>query len=126
MIGGGGEKVTLKTAAELGDVWDVWGASVETYRRKVDILKRYCNELGRRIEDIQLSWSGNIILAEDKRELKEKMQQYKRVNGIFCTYDECIEALQEYINLGCTQFIFVLRTFHREKEQFIERVASSF
>ena len=126
MIGGRGERFTLRTVAELGDGWDIWGASVETYRRKVNILKRYCEDLGRRIEDIQLSWSGNMILAENKRELKEKIGHYKAENGIFCTYDECIEALQEYINLGCTQFIFSLREFHKEKESFIEKIASSF
>jgi F420-dependent oxidoreductase-like protein len=126
MIGGGGERFTLRIAAELGDGWDIWGANPETYGRKVNLLNKYCDEFGRKMEEIQLSWSGNLILAENKRELKEKIGRYKAEKGIFCTYDECIEALQDYINLGCTQFIFSLGSFQKEKEHFSERIASSF
>jgi len=133
IIGGGGEKHTLKVAAELGDGWNIWDASLESYKRKVDILTRYCRELGRRIEDGELSWSGNLILAEDERELKRKIEKHKTQRGIIAwhggiiaTYDDCVERLQRYIDLGCTHFIFSLATFNEEKEAFINRIAPSF
>jgi len=133
IIGGGGEKYTLKASAELGDRWNIWNAPLEMYKRKVDILTRYCDELGRRIEDIEFSWSGNLIIAEDERELNRKIEKYKTQrgsiswhDGIIATYDECVEKLQRYIDLGCTHFIFPMATFNEEKEAFIDRIASSF
>lgn len=133
IIGGGGEKYTLKASAEFGDGWNIWNAPLEMYKRKVDILTRYCDELDRRIADIEFSWSGNLIIAEDERELNKKIEKYKtqrgsisRQDGIIATYDECVEKLQRYIDLGCTHFIFPMATFNEEKEAFIDRIASSF
>lgn len=126
IIGGGGEKYTLKTAAELGDGWNIWDAQHENYKRKVDILTRYCHEFDRRIEDLELSWSGNLILADDEKQLKRKIKKYKAQRGMAMTYDECLDRLQRYVDLSCTHFIFSLGTFNDEKETFIEKIASSF
>ena len=46
MIGGGGEKVTLKIAAKYADEWNVWG-NVETLVRKMSILDQHCEGLNR-------------------------------------------------------------------------------
>jgi len=126
MIGGGGEKYTLKIAAEIGNIWDRWGASIEEYTRKVHILHEYCDTLGRKIDDIELSWSGNFLIAENKIELNKKISTYSMERGIYCTYDNCIDVLQDYIDLGCKQFIFVISGFNDEKETFMEEIASSF
>ena len=126
MIGGGGEKYTLKVAAEIGDIWDVWGASIEEYRRKVNILHEYCDELGRKTDNIKLSWSGPFLIGKTKTHLNKKIRMYGTYNSILCTYDNCIEILQEYIDSGCTQFVFTLNNFNEEKETFMEEIASSF
>ncbi|MFX1574479.1 MAG: TIGR03560 family F420-dependent LLM class oxidoreductase [Promethearchaeota archaeon] len=126
MIGGGGEKYTLKIAAEIGNIWDRWGASIEEYRRKVNILHEYCEELGRKFDDIELSWSGPFLIEKDETQLNKKIRISGREKGIFCTYNNGIEILQEYVDLGCSQFIFTLDTFNEEKETFMEEIASSF
>ncbi|MHA2128127.1 MAG: TIGR03560 family F420-dependent LLM class oxidoreductase [Candidatus Hodarchaeales archaeon] len=126
MIGGGGEKYTLKVAAEIGNIWDRWGASIEEYKRKVDILQGYCDELGRKWDDLELSWSGPFLIGKDNQQLNKKIRQYGGEKGIWCTYDNCIKRLQEFIDLGCKQFIFVINGFNDEKETFTEEVASSF
>src|SRR6266404_1862062 len=46
MIGGGGEKVTLKIAARHADHWNVWGGP-ETLARKGAILDAHCRAAGR-------------------------------------------------------------------------------
>src|SRR5438034_992276 len=46
MIGGGGEKVTLKIAARHADHWNVWGGP-ETLARKGALLDGHCRALGR-------------------------------------------------------------------------------
>lgn len=126
MIGGGGEKYTLKIAAEIGDIWDRWGASIEEYRRKVNILQEHCDNIGRSMDDIELSWSGPFLIGKDKEQLNNKIRQYGGERGILCTYDNCINILQEFIDLGCQQFIFVVSGFNDEKETFMDEIASSF
>jgi F420-dependent oxidoreductase-like protein len=54
LVGGGGEKVTLRIAARFADEWNVWG-DVETLRRKMRILDVYCSEAGRDPRSIQRS-----------------------------------------------------------------------
>jgi len=126
MIGGGGEKYTLKVAAEIGDIWDRWGASIEEYTRKVQILQEHCDVLGRKIDDIELSWSGNFLIRKNKKDLNKIIGAFGTEKGISCTYDNCIDVLQEYVDLGCKQFIFVISGFNDEKETFIDEIASSF
>ncbi len=126
MIGGGGEKYTLKVAAEIGNIWDRWGASIEEYKRKVSILQEYCDNLGRKIDSLELSWSGPFLIGKDKKELSKKIRLYGRESGIFCTYNNCIGILQDFIDLGCRQFIFVISGFNDEKETFMDEIASSF
>ena len=126
MIGGGGEKYTLRIAAEIGNIWDRWGASIEEYTRKVRILQQHCDDLGRKMDDIELSWSGPFLIGKDKGELNKKIRLYGGESSIFCTYDNCIEVLQKYIDLGCQQFVFVISGFNDEKETFMDKIGSSF
>lgn len=46
MIGGGGEKVTLRLVAEFADMWNV-GCSPSQFREKNRILDEWCAKLGR-------------------------------------------------------------------------------
>jgi probable F420-dependent oxidoreductase len=46
LIGGGGEKVTLKLTAQHADLWNGFGPP-ENYQRKSQILDDWCRQLGR-------------------------------------------------------------------------------
>lgn len=46
LIGGGGEKVTLKLTAKYASLWNGFGPP-ENYKRKSEILDEWCRELGR-------------------------------------------------------------------------------
>lgn len=126
MIGGGGEKYTIRVAAEIANIWNVWGPSIEEYQRKVNILKGYCDEFGRKFDDIKLSWSGNILIGKDQKQLNKKISRYGTDINFQCTYESCIEILQEYIDAGCKEFIFSLYTFNEEKAKFMEEIVPSF
>ncbi len=55
VIGGGGEKLTLRIVATYADVWNFAGGSVEEFTRKVAILHQHCAEVGRDPAKIELS-----------------------------------------------------------------------
>lgn len=46
LIGGGGEKVTLKLTAQYADLWNGFGPP-DTFKRKNGILDQWCHEVGR-------------------------------------------------------------------------------
>lgn len=54
MIGGSGERKTLRTVARYADMWNAMG-SVEKMRHKADVLRRHCEEVGRDIDEIEFT-----------------------------------------------------------------------
>jgi alkanesulfonate monooxygenase SsuD/methylene tetrahydromethanopterin reductase-like flavin-dependent oxidoreductase (luciferase family) len=58
MIGGGGEKVTLRLTAEHADLWNSFGPP-ETWRHKNQVLNEWCDRLGRERSAIERTVSVN-------------------------------------------------------------------
>jgi len=54
LIGGGGEKVTLRIVAEHADIWHAFG-SVETFTHKSSVLDDWCGRVGRDPRTIERS-----------------------------------------------------------------------
>jgi probable F420-dependent oxidoreductase len=54
LIGGGGEKKTLKIVAKHADIWHSFSDS-ETLKRKLGILAEHCKHVGRNINEIEIS-----------------------------------------------------------------------
>ncbi len=54
LIGGGGEKVTLKIVARHADIWHGFG-DVATIRHKSEVLARHCADIGRDPTEIERS-----------------------------------------------------------------------
>ena len=79
-VGGGGEKNTLKVTAKYADRYD-WGflPSVDEYKRKLEVLENHCRPIGRDFGEIERScWpSGQVLIAKDQDELKEKISRLK-------------------------------------------------
>ena len=47
VIGGGGEKLTLRMVAQYADIWNIPGGAVEEFTRKSAILDEHCAAVGR-------------------------------------------------------------------------------
>jgi alkanesulfonate monooxygenase SsuD/methylene tetrahydromethanopterin reductase-like flavin-dependent oxidoreductase (luciferase family) len=52
MIGGSGEKITLRLTAEHADAHNAFGP-VENFRHKMEVLDRWCAEIGRNPREIE-------------------------------------------------------------------------
>jgi probable F420-dependent oxidoreductase len=61
LIGGGGEKVTLRIVAEHADIWNGFG-DAETFKHKNGVLDEWCAKVGRNPADIERS----AVLMEPK------------------------------------------------------------
>jgi F420-dependent oxidoreductase-like protein len=69
MVGGGGERKTLRIVAKYADACNLYG-SVETTKRKLDILKEHCKSVRRDYDSILTKLSPVII--DNDREIAKK------------------------------------------------------
>ncbi|MEK7715964.1 MAG: TIGR03560 family F420-dependent LLM class oxidoreductase [candidate division NC10 bacterium] len=77
MIGGGGEKVTLRIVAQHADHWNVWGGP-ETLARKGRILDGYCAAIGRDPKAITRSANMPLAITEDPAEIERLKTVFMR------------------------------------------------
>jgi F420-dependent oxidoreductase-like protein len=68
MIGGGGEKVTLRIVARHADHWNVWGGP-QVLARKGALLDGYCRAAGRDPKSITRSANMALLFADDRAEV---------------------------------------------------------
>jgi alkanesulfonate monooxygenase SsuD/methylene tetrahydromethanopterin reductase-like flavin-dependent oxidoreductase (luciferase family) len=80
MIGGSGEKKTLRTVAKYADQWNAMG-SVEKLRHKVEVLHRHCETVGRDPAEISFTAGCKPIIRDteaDARRLWEAQMEHNR------------------------------------------------
>jgi len=53
LIGGGGEKKTLRLVAQYADVWNSTDSEIDVLTHKVDVLTRHCETVGRDVAEIR-------------------------------------------------------------------------
>ncbi|HTA00652.1 MAG TPA: LLM class F420-dependent oxidoreductase [Streptosporangiaceae bacterium] len=70
MIGGGGEKRTLRLVAKYADQCNVTG-NAETLARKIEVLHRHCGEVGRDPAEIGVTWMTPLILTASSQNTAE-------------------------------------------------------
>jgi F420-dependent oxidoreductase-like protein len=73
MIGGGGEKRTLRLVARYADKCNVTG-DVATLARKIDVLRRHCADVGRDPAEVEVTWMTPLILTTSEQNTAEVRQ----------------------------------------------------
>ena len=111
MIGGSGEKKTLRTVAKYADMWNAMG-SVEKMAHKIDVLRGHCEAVGRNIDDIEFTLGIKATIRDSEAEAdkvwKAAMEHNKTPlanvadddtfwNG---TAEQLAEKLAPYVELG--------------------------
>ena len=64
LIGGGGEKKTLRIVAKYADHWNIWGGPA-TLRHKGNVLEAHCSEIGRDAAQIIRSANMPMQITDD-------------------------------------------------------------
>jgi alkanesulfonate monooxygenase SsuD/methylene tetrahydromethanopterin reductase-like flavin-dependent oxidoreductase (luciferase family) len=67
MIGGSGERKTLRTVARYADMWNGMGAT-EVLRRKVAVLEQHCADVGRDPAEIEKTVGCKPIIRDSEAE----------------------------------------------------------
>jgi probable F420-dependent oxidoreductase len=70
LIGGSGEKVTLRLVAEHADAWHGFG-DADRYRHKAEVLADHCEKVGRDPAEIERTWGVNAGKVETADALRD-------------------------------------------------------
>jgi alkanesulfonate monooxygenase SsuD/methylene tetrahydromethanopterin reductase-like flavin-dependent oxidoreductase (luciferase family) len=69
MIGGSGEKKTLRTVARHADMWNAMGTK-DFLRHKIEVLQRHCDDVGRDIAEIEFTGGCKPIIRSTREEAR--------------------------------------------------------
>ena len=81
MIGGGGEKKTLRLVAQYADACNLIPASADEARRKLDVLRRHCDTVGRDYDRIRktIAYTGDSATEGDLEAFRRDIAGYGRL-----------------------------------------------
>jgi F420-dependent oxidoreductase-like protein len=122
MVGGSGERHTLKIIAKYADACNLFG-SAETVKRKLSILKEHCKSVGRDYDSILKTKLGLIVIDNDKEMVEKRVQQISKVIpkeqvGEFLMYgtpDDVLKQIELLEEFGI-QYLIVDLEPYRELE----------
>lgn len=76
LVGGMGERKTLRLVAEYGDACNLFfRAGSDTLRHKIEVLHQHCEDVGRPFDEIELTTLATIHLAPGKMSAAEVLDQ---------------------------------------------------
>ncbi len=116
MIGGGGEKRTLRTLARHGDVMNVSGDPAAV-KAKIEVLERHCADVGRDPSEIDKTVFTAVIVSDNEKLIDRvaammamgtsmSPEDAKRVMPIGSA-EHVLEVVDRYAAIGVTQIIMM-------------------
>jgi F420-dependent oxidoreductase-like protein len=136
LIGGGGEKRTLRTLARFGDIMNVIGTPA-TLRRKSEVLEGHCKEVGRDPSEIERSVFVPVVMT-DRQDVIDQIISFWVAQGISADEarrstptgppDHIRDVIEQYADAGVTYFIMLgLGPYDRELyRRIMEEVVTPF
>ncbi|GAA3591953.1 TIGR03560 family F420-dependent LLM class oxidoreductase [Nonomuraea rosea] len=81
MIGGGGERKTLRLVARYGDACNFIGPSHAELAHKLDVLRAHCDDVGRDYAGIRKTvlYLGDVLSDDDLKVFTEDVAEYARL-----------------------------------------------
>lgn len=139
LIGGAGEKVTLKLAAQHADIWNNLAGHQAALPRKVEVLREHCAAVGRDPASLVVSQQCLVTIAPDEASAGPMVDTAKKIFGghmgdptgplaIAGSPQRVREQIQKHIDLGCTMFLmeFFGRDTREPAKLFAETVLPHF
>jgi alkanesulfonate monooxygenase SsuD/methylene tetrahydromethanopterin reductase-like flavin-dependent oxidoreductase (luciferase family) len=133
-VGGGGEKVTLRIAAEHADATN-WQVGLDQFIHKSKVLEEHCDKIGRDFGSIVRTHGPDCRLFDSQSDLdawlesdgggnlwgRGEPEPYVKDNFVG-TVDQVAEKVQAYVDAGCSEFVLWFRDFPSSES--LERFAA--
>lgn len=135
LIGGGGERVTLRIAARHADVWNNLAGHHAHLARKVAALRAHCRDAGRDPSEVTVSQQCLVTIAPDEASAGPMIERAQRIFGghlgdptgplaLSGSPERIRDQIARNRELGCE--LFVIEFFGRDTREparlFAERV----
>jgi F420-dependent oxidoreductase-like protein len=116
MIGGGGERKTLRIVAGYADIWNVFGMP-DTVAHKDEVLRSHCADLGRDPSTIERSVGCKIVIRSTEAAARARYEEIVRHNRIpparladdvtwwIGTPTQIAETMRAYLAIGFDTFV---------------------
>jgi F420-dependent oxidoreductase-like protein len=134
LIGGGGERVLLKLAAQHADIWNNLAVNLEQLAHKAAVLRRHCERLQRDPATVRTSQQTMVVIGSDDADAQSKREKAARIygghmgSGIAGTPAQCVEQIHTLQRHGCS--LVIIEFFGRDVREpaalFAERVMPAF
>jgi F420-dependent oxidoreductase-like protein len=108
MIGGNGEKRTLRTLARFGDIVNIdfnRPGSPEMFKHKMEVIERHCEEFGRDSSEIKKTVCIPLRIVKDEKEAVQ-LRKRRGESFLYGSVSFIIERIQQYIDAGAEEIIF--------------------
>jgi F420-dependent oxidoreductase-like protein len=109
LIGGTGERRTLRLLAQHGDIGHWFGGNLEDLKRKKQIFEGHCEAVNRDPSEVLLTLGMNIVLAENEKDAKallDSMTAERRAMAVTANLAQAAELIGNYMNAGFGGFTF--------------------
>jgi F420-dependent oxidoreductase-like protein len=109
-VGGGGEKVTLRIAAQHADGWNVPFIAPDAWAHKARVLDDHCAAVGR--DPSEVTRSVNVGMAFTEEELKRQfgpMSNYVKPGVLSGSVQEMVDKVAAYVDAGASWVILAMR-----------------
>ncbi|HAX82254.1 MAG TPA: LLM class F420-dependent oxidoreductase [Actinobacteria bacterium] len=104
LIGGGGERRTLRTVARHADEWNAWGLP-ERMAAKGAILEAHCEAEGRDPGGIRRSAALFLRIAPDRATADDLRSTYGERGGLVGTITDLRQRVEEYALAGVSELV---------------------
>jgi len=108
LIGGTGERRTLRIAAQYADITN-WFGPMDLLQQRMGVLDRHCAEVGRDPSTILRTVSVPMLVVDDLRRadaIRASLVPERRAQVRIVEPDEAVEQLQPYLDLGFRGIVF--------------------
>ena len=113
LIGGSGEKKTLRLVARYADACNLFaGAGVDEIRKKLDILKRHCEEIGRPYDEIERTALGTANLSPGNALAPALAPERSAGASAGVTAADVIKTCRDLADVGIQHVIFNMPNVH--------------
>ncbi len=116
LIGGSGEKVTLKLVAQYGDACNISGADIPTLKHKLAVLHKHCETFKRDPATIRTTILMNCYIGDTEKDAERTMAEDEkatiadlREHAFVGTPEQIRERMALYAEAGVDEAIIYLR-----------------
>jgi alkanesulfonate monooxygenase SsuD/methylene tetrahydromethanopterin reductase-like flavin-dependent oxidoreductase (luciferase family) len=109
-VGGGGEKVTLRIAAQHADGWNVPFIPPDVWAHKAQVLDSHCETFGR--DPATITKGVNVGMAFTDEELRRQfgpMSEYVKPGVLSGSVQEMVDKVGAYVDAGASWVILAMR-----------------